>query len=271
MIFVRDKGRMCNNILQYGHLFAWGREHHRATMSMRFAYKYQYFHICRTRYHNMATYLFAKYGGKLGLIPTVSFDTVGEDTADKESALLHHRLIIAEGWEVRFPKLFIQYKKEIIELFRFRPSIRKHVDMILGGENRTVIKLGVHIRRGDYAKWQNGKFFFSDEQYVKIIKEFYALQQGKRVKTFICGNDSQLNKRLYQNALGEDNVCFPDGNPGEDLCLLSECDFLIGAPSTFSLVASMYRDSPLYWIYDAEAAFSLASFGHFDDLMQHII
>jgi hypothetical protein len=30
------------------------------------------------------------------------------------------------------------------------------------------------------------------------------------------------------------------------MCLLSLCDWLIGAPSTFSLVAAMYRDIPLY-------------------------
>ena len=25
MIFVHDKGRMANNMLQYGHVYAWGR------------------------------------------------------------------------------------------------------------------------------------------------------------------------------------------------------------------------------------------------------
>ena len=39
MIFVHDKGRMANNMLQYGHVYAWGREHGRTTVSMRFAYK----------------------------------------------------------------------------------------------------------------------------------------------------------------------------------------------------------------------------------------
>ena len=36
---------MCNNILQYGHAYAWGREHGRETVSMRFCYKYPYFAI----------------------------------------------------------------------------------------------------------------------------------------------------------------------------------------------------------------------------------
>lgn len=48
MIFVHDKGRMANNMLQYGHVYAWGREHGRTTMSMRFAYKYPWFQICET-------------------------------------------------------------------------------------------------------------------------------------------------------------------------------------------------------------------------------
>lgn len=52
MIFVTDKGRMCNNILQYGHLYAWGREHSVGTVSMRFCYKYPYFSIRHKRWHN---------------------------------------------------------------------------------------------------------------------------------------------------------------------------------------------------------------------------
>lgn len=48
MIFVLDKGCMANNMLQYGHVYAWGREHGRTTMSMRFAYKYPWFQICET-------------------------------------------------------------------------------------------------------------------------------------------------------------------------------------------------------------------------------
>ena len=36
------------------------------------------------------------------------------------------------------------------------------------------------------------------------------------------------------------------GSAPEDLFMLSECDYLIGPPSTFSLVAAMYRDIPLY-------------------------
>ena len=60
MIFVHDKGQMCNNILQYAHVYAWARENGRKSMSMRFAYKYQYFNICSSSYHNFLMYLVVK-------------------------------------------------------------------------------------------------------------------------------------------------------------------------------------------------------------------
>ena len=90
MLFVRDKGRMCNNILQYGHVYAWGREHGRKTMSMRFAYKYPYFHICNTAWHNFFTYVFAKYGAKAGLLPVISFHEEDVDITARETQLVRH-------------------------------------------------------------------------------------------------------------------------------------------------------------------------------------
>lgn len=271
MIFVRDKGRMCNNILQYGHLFAWGKEHQRTTMSMRFAYKYQFFHICQTRYHNFAVYLFAKYACKWGLIPMATFHEENGKTEQQEAEMLKHRLILAEGWYVQFPNLFLKYKEEIKTLFAFLPEVEQKVDERLSVTNKEAIKLGVHIRRGDYATWQGGKYLFSDEQYISIIQQFVEQHSDRPVEIFICGNDPKLDKEHYKQSFGADNVYFPDGNPGEDLCLLSKCNYLIGAPSTFTLVASMYHDLPLYWIKDINAPLSESSFGRFDYLFQHII
>ena len=54
------------------------------------------------------------------------------------------------------------------------------------------------------------------------------------------------------------------------MCLLSLCDWLIGAPSTFSLMAAMYRDVPLYWIEEPEADLTDESFKPFDYLFRRI-
>ena len=268
MIYVHDRGRMANNILQYGHLYAWGREHGRETMSMRFAYKYQYFHICNTKHHNFATYVFAKYAAKWGLIPMVTFSEDKAQNRRNEDIMLQKRMLVVTGWEAHWYDLFLKYKSEILALFAFRPEIEEKVVEVMNHEDMI---LGVHIRRGDYATFYDGKFFFSDEQYVGVIRRFLALHPDRQVRVFICGNDPKLDKDYYRQELPSCEVVFPDGNPGEDLCLLSHCDYLIGAPSTFSLVAAMYHDRPLYWMMDADAPLSEGSFRYFNDLLQHIL
>jgi len=247
MIFVRDKGRMCNNILQYGHLYAWARANNRKTVSMRFAYKYQYFYICRTHWHNFFVYLFAKYAAQLKLIPTVTFDTPDEDFTEKENTM-RRGCLVAEGWFARWYDLFLQYKSEILSLFAFDSQIESKVTSLLEVSLKEgIIRLGVHIRRGDYATW------------------------NKRVVIYICGNDPKLNKQAYSEAFGQENVVFPQGNPGEDLCLLSHCDYLIGPPSTFTLVASMYHNTPLYWIKDINKPLQEDCFDYFDNLFRNIL
>lgn len=73
MIFVRDKSQMCNNLLQFAHVYAWAREHNRSVMSMRFSYKYKFFRISRSRFVSFPLYLFAKYMSALKLLPIASF------------------------------------------------------------------------------------------------------------------------------------------------------------------------------------------------------
>lgn len=272
MIFARDKGRLCNNILQYGHVYAWAREHGRRCVSMRFCYKYDYFSICGTRYHNFLTYITVKYLAKLGLMPIVGFHDEGEDTAAKEREMLRRRNVVVEGWYVRFYDLFLKYKGEIINLFAFKSDIlsktKAYIDENTADGKK--INLGVHIRRGDYKTWKDGRFYFDDDTYIGYIRQFAELHPGSNINVFICGNDPTLDKDKYAGSLQGMNVRFPAGNPGEDLCLLSECDFIMGAPSTFSLVAAMYHDRPLCWLYDKGRTLSQSDFKRFDYLFKHI-
>lgn len=284
MIFVRDKGRMCNNILQYGHVYAWAREHGRQSVSMRFCYKYQYFNICSTRYHNFFTYVVAKYMAKWGLIPVVKFHNERYDTAEKESSMLLSGNVMVEGWHVRFYDLFLKYKQEIVDLFSFNKDIRNGIRSYLDaktGEN--VLNLGIHIRRGDYKTWKGGRYYFDDDTYIGYIRRFAGLHADCNINVFICGNDPSLDKKRYTEELDstvrahETQACgqrisvfFPSGNPAEDLCLLSECDYIMGAPSTFSLVAAMYNDRPLMWIEEPNAGEELPAFQKFDYLFRNI-
>lgn len=271
MIFATDKGRMCNNILQYGHIYAWAREHGRKSISMRFCYKYQYFKICHTRRHNFLTYVFAKYAAKWGLIPTVAYDDASEETKHKnEQFMLTHNTFVVKGWEVRFYDLFVKYKREILQLFAFNQEILAKTKESMGAKGSNELRLGVHIRRGDYKTWKNGMYFYEDDVYQDYILQFQRLFPDKNLTVYICSNDPKLNRTSYTANLPNIKAIFPQGGQEDDLCLLSECDYLIGAPSTFSLVAAMYHDIPLCWMEEKHTDLQLSSFANFDELFRNI-
>lgn len=284
MIFARDKGRMCNNILQYGHVYAWAREHGRKSVSMRFCYKYQYFRICSTPYHSFLTYLIAKYMAKWGMMLVVGFHDENIDTTEKERLMLSAGNVMVEGWYVRFYDLFLKYKPEIVNLFSFKKSISDGIMSYLASKTGgSELNLGVHIRRGDYKTWKGGRYYFDDDTYIGYIRRFAGQHNDRNINVFICGNDPSLDKTRYMEELGGPvkahgaqgfcrriSVFFPDGNPGEDLCLLSECDYIMGAPSTFSLVASMYHDRPLMWIECPYTNGAYVEFKDFDNLFRNI-
>lgn len=270
MIYVRDKGQMCNNILQFAHVYAFAAAHGREAVSMRFSYKYPYFRICRTRRHNPVRYALAKFAAARGLMPVVSYDTPGEKSAEKERRILEARNVMVQGWEVRFYEEFLSRREEIRQLFTFLPKVEEAVAPLLAGTDGA-LRVGIHVRRGDYARWQGGKYFFSDEQYARVARGIADLYPGRRMVFYVCGNDPALDEETFRKALTGVDVRFPKGNPGEDLCLLSHCDILAGAPSTFSLMAAFYRDLPLYWIADPAAPVGEESFKKFDYLFRHII
>ena len=273
MIFVRDKGQMCNNLLQYGHLYAWGRENGRRTCSMRFAYKYRYFHICHTPWHHFGTYFMAKTAAKLGLLPVINFDAM-DSLEENTIRLSRKRHAVAEGWYVRFYDLFIKYLPEIKDLFAFLPAGQSAVAaQMAGSKGADTVNIGLHVRRGDYARWHGGRYFFSDAQYIGVVGQIAALYPDRRKIVWVCTNDGALDEAAFARTLAAKGIetRFPKGNPGEDLCLLSECDVLAGPPSTFSLVAAMYRDTPLYWISDPAATVTAGSFSRFPILFREIL
>lgn len=272
-LFVHDRGQMCNNILQFGHVYAWAREHEYRALSMRFSYKYQYFHICHAPWHTFIVYALAKLAAKTHLLPATDFDKEPAANEEGKSRLLQrHRFAWIDGWNVRFPYLFLKYLDEIRALFAFDTAVEQaaQLRMMPWLTRNKCIRLGVHIRRGDYASFLGGKYFYDDETMLRFIGQFQALHPEKQMVVYICGNDPHLQPTTYERAYPDIHFVFPQGNPGEDLCVLSHCDYLMGAPSTFSLVGAMYHDVPIWWIPSREATLTDDSFSHFQSLFQQI-
>lgn len=255
MIFARDKSQMCNNLLQYAHVYAWGREHGRKVISMRFSYKYRFFHICHTDLTGFGWYLLAKYAAALKLLPTASFKYRDCDREALEQKMLRHRNIVVSGWFVRYYDLFLKYRQEIVELFTLDEAVTAPVKakMQAAEQGQKNLRLGVHIRRGDYAQWRNGQYFYDDEVYARHINRFAELHPEEELHVYLSTNDGSVSEARYQEFCPKVHIHHLHGSGPEDLFMLSECDWLIGPPSTFSLVAAMYRDIPLYRMDTADA------------------
>jgi hypothetical protein len=269
MIYVTGFGQMCNNILQFGHLYAWGKEHGVKVIGMRFCYKYPFFKISSQRGYHWFTYLWAKYGARCGLIRSLTFEDEASLSPANLNLLLQARFVVAGGWQFHDYEAFLRQKEALRDLFAFRPSLVRKVNASLPAAGAG-IRLGVHIRRGDYVRWQQGRYFFSDEDYLKLIRSFAANLETSQLQILIATNDPSLSLETYREALGA-AVYGLSGNAGEDLYALSTCDYIMGAPSTFSLVASFYHDTPLCWIFDKQQEIDRRAFRSFDYLFRHII
>ena len=278
MMFARDKSQMCNNLLQYAHVYAWGREHGRKVISMRFSYKYQYFHICHTSLTGFGWYLFAKYMSAIGLLPTASFKYADCDRAALECKMLRHRHIVVSGWNVRFYDLFLKYRQEICDLFtldsKYTEPVKEKMHKAETVQCAMVngLRLGVHIRRGDYAQWGDGKYYYADEVYAAHINRFAQMHPEAAVHVYLSTNDAGVTAEKFQTLCPQVHIHHLQGSAPEDLFMLSECDYLIGPPSTFSLVAAMYRDLPLYRMDTAdETLMSHEGFKRFDYWFRRIL
>ena len=171
--------------------------------------------------------------------------------------MLRHRNIVVSGWFVRYYDLFLKYRDEICELFtlddQYTAPVKAKMQKAEQNSQDNILRLGVHIRRGDYAQWRDGQFFFSDEVYADHINRFADMHPGKALHVYLSTNDPSVSKEHFQKLCPKVCIHHLQGSAPEDLFMLSECDYLIGPPSTFSMVAAMYRDIPLYRMDSADA------------------
>jgi len=275
MLFARDKSQMCNNLLQFAHVYAWGREHGRKVMSMRFSYKYPYFKISHSDLVSFPLYVIAKVLAAVKLLPTASFKHADCDAQALEQLMLRRRHVVVSGWYVRYYDLFLKYRDEICDLFtidaQYTEPVRQRMEKdgrgTVAAASSPVLRLGVHIRRGDYAVWNDGIYCYSDERYAEFISQFAALMADRQVEVYLSTNDGSVTLDGFRALVHSPNVRLHllAGNAVEDLYMLSACDYIIGPPSTYSLVAAMYRDLPLCRMDQAVGkSLALTDFKSFD-------
>lgn len=196
---------------------------------------------------------------KFGLLKLIRFDKdIDEQT--QISILLKafekHNVIYVTGWRFRVPKLLEKHKNESIHNYLLKNLYYSDNLLVRRLENlksQDYIFIGVHIRRGDYKTWKGGKYYFEDsvfKQYMdKISLELSS--RGKNKQMFILFSNENLN---FEES---ENIVISKENWYIDQYIMSQCNYLIGPPSTFTFWASYISNATYIQIKEAVSSDNL--------------
>jgi len=178
------------------------------------------------------------------------------DSENKLNILKSRKIIFLSGWLFRCPGIVIKHQNFIRNYFtpvkKYLLNITKTIAPIRK-EYKTIV--GIHIRRGDYKTFQNGRYFYEIEDYYKIMQKISEIFDSENTAFLICSNEN-IDTEIFKNL----NVFKGTGHFVEDLYSLAECDYIAGPPSTSTMWASFYGQKPLYMIENIDHHLGEASF-----------
>jgi len=170
-----------------------------------------------------------------------------------------------KGWQTRTDTRYLQQTMpELQHIFRPKDEIMQKAEtMIVRMRQKVDIVVGVHIRRGDYATWNDGRFFYKLEEYHQFMLRIQQLYKDKHVGFFISSNED------FSLDIFEDCYCQRFGKEPSgailDLYTLSVCDRIIGPFSSYSRWASFIGEVPLCFLETREQQFTEQSFAKIVD------
>jgi hypothetical protein len=167
-----------------------------------------------------------------------------------------HRVVLIHDWFFRNAGNVERHRSAIRAHLtpweRHLASGRRRLEPARGRERLVV---GVHMRRSDYWKFKTGRFFYSREQYQRLMADTEAAFSDRDMSFLVCTDEP----RALDFGSGLDVIRGP-GNEIEDLYALAQCDRIIGPPSTYSRWASFWGDVPLYVVSEPDVPITASSF-----------
>ncbi len=161
-------------------------------------------------------------------------------------------LIIKDAWLFRD---FVNLNRHADQVRTFFTPVERHSsavsNLISRARHDCELLVGIHIRQGDYKRWQGGKYYFTTPEYAAVMKSFAMTMPEKRIKFLICSNEEQ-DESVFQDL----NYVMGDNHQLEDMYAFARCDFLIGPPSTYTTWASFYGSVPLFTLSTGSDAVS---------------
>ena len=169
------------------------------------------------------------------------------------------KVVFAQGWGFRDAENFNKYAEKLRHFFT---PLQQYADevkaIIVVAKTQADNVYGVHIRRGDYARYEGGKYFFTDEVYADKMMQLVKQNKGngKTCAFVICSNEPVIKENYPEELL----LITGARHFITDLYLLAACDGIIGPPSTFSGWASFYGKVPIQHIEFKEDVICLGDY-----------
>jgi len=177
-------------------------------------------------------------------------------------AAARQQVLLLHGWCFRDRPSFLKHAALIRQLFALVPVHRQAVDALISTCRHTAeVLVGVHIRRGDYATFADGQYYYDNQQYANFLRQLLPQWSSSiRVEFLLC-SDEALDLSVFAGL----PVHCASGHFVEDLYALADCDYVLGPPSSFSMWASFYGQTPLYHVHTPTQPIVLADFAVFLD------
>jgi len=170
-----------------------------------------------------------------------------------------------KGWQTRTDTRYLaQTLPELKRIFRPKDEIMQKAEaMVAQLREEADIVVGVHIRRGDYATWNDGRFFYELEDYRQFMLRLQQLYGDRRVAFFISSNED-FTPTVFDGCRCQRFGKEPSGAI-LDLYTLSLCDRIIGPFSSYSRWASFIGEVPLCFLESRQQQFTDESFSRITD------
>ena len=281
-------GQLANRIFQFAYFIAHANEYHYRLINPCFE---EYLHLFEatdknsfpsgrisTVYHGHKTAAsFFQRGVNVlrrrskkgnGKISIFNFHSI-RDTHDKKYTefdmndpefvkLVKRQVVFAKGWNYRNTGLLRKHAAALRAIFKPKEVyLQEVVKCIEEAKQQFDVVVGVHLRRGDYKDFFDGRWYYEDTVFAAKLEETRKIfaAKNKTCGFIVCSNE-QVNKEAYRGIA----LLTAERPPVVDLYLLAACDYIIGPPSTFTMWASFYGNTPLYVIRDKEKIPGLSDF-----------
>lgn len=183
-------------------------------------------------------------------------ESVDLESKDFLEIALNTHFLFVTGWKFR-SNIGVLKNIDLIRLY-FKPQKKYLINInsnLTHTNNNSLIRVGVHIRYGDYRYMWGGSHFFELDVYKNLMRQIVDLFHLKKVIFFIS-----CNENLDQKIFSEFEFEFASGHELEDLYALSMCNYIFGPHSSYSLWASYYGNTPLYVLWDSNKKISIPDF-----------